>query len=53
MYVGQNPEVTYKICNKFLCLFINEVEFLKRPIKEREIVLLLNIFRVASNGFMY
>lgn len=37
MYVGQNPEVTYKITNKFLCLFINERELLKKPIKEREI----------------
>lgn len=44
MYVGQNPEVIYKIYYKFICLLINERELLKKPIKEREIGVALKYF---------
>lgn len=44
MYVGQNPEVTYKISNAFLFLFMNEKELLKKPVKEREIGVALRYF---------
>lgn len=44
MYVGQNPEVIYKMYYKFLCLLINERELLKKPIKEREIGVALEYF---------